>query len=75
MKGAPRLAIRSHETAASICCWSWPIRSAAGCAISCSTTVTTMPMPIASHVACIPNRTASSRRPAPNSRAAEPVVP
>ena len=54
MNGAPQLAMRSHDTADSICTGSSPISSAAGRAISCSTPTTTMPIATASQVACTP---------------------
>ena len=44
MNGAPQLAMRSHDTADSICTGSSPISSAAGRAISCSTATTTSPI-------------------------------
>ena len=75
MNGAPQLAMRSHDTAEETCSGSSPISSAAGCAISCSTAITTMPIATASQVDCTPCRTASSRRPAPYRRADMAVVP
>jgi hypothetical protein len=74
--GAPSAAMRIHCSAASA---TGPgpsaMARATGPAMTCASSATTRPAVNAIHEPCTPSATASARCPAPNRRAARPVVP
>ena len=73
--GAPKIAIRTHGSAASAI---WPpsaISRNSGTAAASIASTMSIPSPMPSQVACTPSPTADPRSPAPKNRAARAVVP